>query len=340
VFLIISLPYIGIISNAKGKLTIGEAGTVTYVRHVIGIPYPHWQGDPVQNLVPAHLSHVIHRSPAVYEFGEPIGGTYPIALDPSYWYEGITAPMTLKQLTSPLLASGIYYLELFLQRQGTLVSCVLLLYVMGQKRKRSFPEFLRQWALVIPAVIAFGLYALVRVEDRYVGVFILLFWSDILSNIRLPEMPNGNAWLNTIGIVAASGLLASIILFNLDGFTRLNPLLNSTSAEPTAPPAGSIAVAQSLHELGIQRGDKVGVIGYAYDAYWARLAGVKIVTEMLDTDAEQLWAGDNALQQSVLRAFASAGVKAVVAEYVPQYANVSDWYQVGDSNFYIYIFLE
>jgi hypothetical protein len=82
------------------------------------------------------------------------------------------------------------------------------------------------------------------------------------------------------------------------------------------------------------------VIGYAYDSYWARLARVKIVTEMLDADAEQLWRADHALQQSVLRAFASAGVRAVVAEYVPQHANVSKWHQVGDSSFYIYVFPE
>ena len=340
VFLLISLPYIAIISNAKGKLTLGEAGTVTYVRHVIGIPYPHWQGDPVQNIVPAHLSRVIHRSPAVYEFGEPIGGTYPIALDPSYWYEGITAPITLKQLTSPLIASGTYYLELFLQRQGALFACVLILYVMGQKRKRTFAEILRQWALVIPAIIAFGLYALVLVEDRYVGVFVLLLWTDIFANIRLPEMPNGNAWLNTLSVVAAFGLLANIILFNLDGFTRLNSSVNSSFVEPSAPPAGPIAVAKSLHELGIQGGDKVGVIGYAYDSYWARLAKVRITAEMLDADAEDLWRGDDAQQQSVLQAFANAGIHAVVAEYVPQDAMLEGWHQVGDSNYYIYVFSE
>jgi 4-amino-4-deoxy-L-arabinose transferase-like glycosyltransferase len=340
VFLLISLPYVAIISNAKGKLTLGEAGIVTYVRHVIGIPYPHWQGDPVQRIVPAHLSRVIHRSPAVYEFGEPIGGTYPIGLDPSYWYEGITAPITLKRLTSPLLASGSYYLELFLHRQGALFACVLILYVMGQDRKRVFAEILRQWALVIPAIMAFGLYALVLVEDRYVGVFVLLLWTDILANIRVPEMPNGNAWLNTFCLVAAFGLLANIILFNLDGFTRLNPSLNARFVESSAPAAAPMAVAQSLHELGIQGGDKVGVIGYAYDSYWARLARVKIVTEMLDADAEELWRGDHALQQNVLGAFANAGVRAVVAEYVPQHANVSNWHQVGDSSFYIYVFPE
>jgi len=340
VFLLISLPYIAIISNAKGRPTLGEAGTVTYVRHVIGIPYPHWQGDPAQNIVPAHRSRLIHRSPAVYEFGDPIGGTYPIAFDPSYWYEGLTAPISLQRLTSPLLASGSYYLELFLHRQGVLFACVIALYVMDRKRKWAFAEILRTWALAIPAIIAFGLYALVLVEDRYVGVFVLLLWADIIANIRLPAMPKGPAWLNTLSAVAAFGLLSNIILFNLDGFARLNPTMNARFVESPAPPAGPVAVAQSLHELGIQEGDRVGVIGYAYDSYWARLARVKIVTEMLETDAEQLWRGDKTLEQSVLRAFASAGVKAVVAEYVPQYANVSDWHQVGDSNFYIYTFTE
>ncbi len=340
VFLLISLPFIAIISNAKGKLTLGEAGRVTYVRHVIGIPYPHWQGDPAHNIVPAHLSRVIHHSPAVYEFGEPIGGTYSIVLDPSYWYEGITAPVTFKQLLSLLLASGSHYLELFLQKQGILLACVLILYIMGQKQKRTFAEILRQWAFVIPAVAAFGLYALVLVEDRYVGVFILLFWTDILATIRLPEMPNRKAWLNAFCAVAAFGLLSNIILFNLDGFTRLNPAMNSNFEQPSAPPAGPIAVAQSLHELGIERGDKVGVIGYAYEAYWARLAKVRITAEMLDADAAELWDGDSAVRQSVLQAFANSGVDAVVAEYVPGYVDLHDWHQVENSNFYIYVFAE
>lgn len=336
VFLLMSLPYIAIISDAKGKFTIGEAGTVTYVRHVLGIPYPHWQGDPVQGIMPIHPSRIIHRSPTVYEFGEPIGGTYPIAFDPSYWYEGIDAPFTLSDITNPMLASLMRYLELFFQKQGTLVACVLIMYMIGQSSKRTFPDILRQWALVIPAVIAFALYALILVEDRYIGVFIMLFWADILANLRLPALPDGNSWFRLFCTVAALGLFANIILFNLDGFTRLSPAVNPGFMEPSSPAARPLAVAQSLQELGIQPGDKVGVIGYAYDSFWARLAKVRITAEMLAKDAEKLWRGDDALQQSVLQAFAAAGVKAVVAEYVPVYADVSDWHRVGTTNYYIY----
>jgi hypothetical protein len=84
----------------------------------------------------------------------------------------------------------------------------------------------------------------------------------------------------------------------------------------------------------------VGVIGYAYDSFWARLAGVKIVAEMLEADALTLWRGDDALEQSVLQSFADAGAKAVVAEYVPDDVELDNWHRVGNSNYYIYIFAE
>lgn len=340
VFLIVSLPFILLISNVKGKFTIGEAGTVTYVRHVVGIPYPHWQGDPINNIVPTHPSRVIHQSPPVYEFGEPIGGTYPISIDPSYWYEGIDVRIDSKAFLVPLFVNGLFYLDLFFQKQGILIACVIALYFMGYKTKQTYIEILNRWALVIPSVIAFGLYGLVLVAGRYIGVFVLLFWADILANIRLPTIPNNKSWLKALSGIAAIGLLVNIVLFNLDGFNRLNPSLETGLVEPVASPAKPLAVAQALQELGVKPGDRVGVIGYAYDSFWARLARVRIVAEMLEADAMELWRGDEALQQEVLQSFASTGVRAVVAEYVPAYARLNDWDQVGNSNYFIYRFRE
>jgi hypothetical protein len=178
---------------------------------------------------------------------------------------------------------------------------------------------------------------MVLVQGRYIGVFVLLFWTDILANIRLPNTPNNRAWLNVISGVAAIGLLINISLFNLDGFTRLNPTLDDRFNEPSAPPAKPLAVAQALQELGIKEGDNIGVIGYAYDSFWARLARVKIAAEMLEADTVDLWNGDEALLHGVLQSFADANVQAVVAEYVPRYANLQGWYKVQDTNYYIYI---
>jgi hypothetical protein len=181
------MPFILLISSVKGKFTIGEAGTVTYIRHVIGIPYPHWQGDSGLGIYPTHPSRVIHENPPVYEFGEPIGGTYPITTDPSYWYEGINAQASLTRLVSPLLVSSLFYVDLFLQKLGILSACVLALYLMRQGNEPGIFETIQRWALVIPAIIAFGLYALVLVSGRYIGVFVVLFWADILVYIQLPE---------------------------------------------------------------------------------------------------------------------------------------------------------
>ena len=340
IFILIGLPFILLISEKKGKFTIGEAGTVTYVRYVNGIPFPHWQGDPIQDIIPTHPSRIVHQSPAVYEFGEPVGGTYPISTDPSFWYEGIEPRFDFGGFIGRVLASSVAYAELFLQRQGIFFACVLALYMMGQRQKYTFEETLRRWALVIPAIVAFGLYATVLVEDRYVGTFILLFWADILGNVRIPNAPANGMWLGVLNSIAVLGLLGNIVLFNLDGITRLNPSGQSSLGPVATPAAKPLAVARTLQELGIRQGDKVGVIGYAYDSFWARLARVKIVSEMLGTDAIDFWESDNLLRQSVLDAFAGTGAKAVIAEYVPDYAELKDWHRVGNSNYYIYVFGE
>jgi hypothetical protein len=327
-----------LISNKIGRFTIGEAGTVTYVRYVNGIPFPHWQGDPISGVVPSHPSRIIHELPAVYEFGEPVGGTYPISMDPSYWYEGIVPRFDLGSLLSRLFASGLAYAELFLQQQGILVASVLALYGMGLRQHYSAVEILRRWALVLPAVIAFGLYGTVLVQGRYVGVFVLLFWADILANVRLADTADHRLWLKSLGVIASIGLLANIVLFNLDGFTRLTPSFQAESVQQNIPAARPLAVAETLKELGIQPNDTVGVIGYAYDSFWARLARVRIVAELLEADAVDLWRGDESLHQSVLNSFARAGVKAVVAEYVPEDVMLKNWHRVGNSTTYIYVF--
>jgi hypothetical protein len=340
VFLFLCLPFILLISEKRGKFTIGEAGTVTYLRYVNGMPFPHWQGDPQRDIILTHPSRIVHRSPTIYEFDGPIGGTYPISTDPSYWYDGVEPRFDLGSLLARLFASSLVYVELFFHQQGMLVASVFALYMMRQRRKHTLQESLKKWALVIPALIAFGLYAMVLVEDRYIGVFILLFWADILANVRLPTVPANGLWLGVLSSIAALGLLANIILFNLDGFTRLNPSWQSSLGLAAAPAAKPVAVARTLQELGVRPGDKVGVIGYAYDSFWARLAHVRIIAEMLELDADEFWRGDEALRQSVLQAFSNTGVEAVVAEYVPGGAGLRDWHQLGNSNYYIYVFRE
>jgi 4-amino-4-deoxy-L-arabinose transferase-like glycosyltransferase len=342
VFMLVSLPFIYMISVKAGKPTIGEAGTVTFLRYVGGIPFPHWQGDPATSNFPSHPSRILLNDPPVYEFGEPVGGTYPISTDPSYWYQGISASINLENQLYRVLAGIIHYLELFTQRQGVFFACILVLLVIGIIQKAYARPVVKDWVLTLTATAALGLYALVLVEDRYIGSFILLFWTDLLRNIRLPNHQNNRTLMRVSGSLAALGLLLTVFLFNLEGISRLSPDRTSIdlAAAGNPPPSWPGEVATKLQQLGIQPGDRVGVIGYAYDSFWARLARVKIVAELLETDANEFWVGDDALQADVVDAFARSGARAVVAEYVPGYANLEGWHQVGISNYYIFTFIE
>ena len=343
VFLLAGGPYIAAISQAQGHFTFSEAGTLTYLRHVNGIPYPHWQGGTPGFGTPEHPSRRILDNPPVYEFGEPIGGTYPISYNPAYWYSGATIPFNVTQQLQALLNNGLYYFDLFFRQQGVLLFGVILFYLLSRSRTQlSFTWLLdnaRRWGLLFPALAAFGLYAIVYAEGRYLGAFVLLFWSDLLANARLPEQAPlteqaSRHLMNLVTLLMVGFLLANVVAFNLEGYGRLS--VQGAPAQAAAPAPRPVEVAQVLWQLGLEPGDRVGVIGYGFDSFWARLARVKIVAEMFEWEAGDMWR-DPAQQREVLQAFAATGAGAIVAEYVPASASLPGWRQVGGSSYYIYL---
>jgi hypothetical protein len=339
VLLLISTPFIAAISRAKGRVTFGGAGKLTYVRYVNGVPYPHWQGEPLGSGVPEHPSRRIFEAPPSYEFGTPIGGTYPISYDPSYWYEGVVARFNLGQQINCLMSSILFYLDLFVRQQGVLLVGVLILYMMKPRRQVPLTDIFRRWGLIIPALAAFGVYALVYVEGRYIGVFVVLFWADLLANVRLPDSRSSRRLASLLGTVIVLFMLMNIVIFSLEGYRDLTGKgnLNPSSNQQVVPPSWPGEVAEALHGLGIQPGDSAAVIGYGFDSFWARLARVQIVAEMLGREADDFWYGDSSLQSEVLQAFATTGARAVVAENVPSHASLPGWHKVGKSNYYVYV---
>ncbi len=342
VFLLFSGSFITIVSVVQGKLTFGDVGKLTYARYINGVPYPHWQGDPPDNGTPEHPSRKIFDAPPIYEFGSPIGGTYPISYDPSYWYEGVVVRFDLKGQIDYLLFSALFYMDLFFRQQAGLVAGLLLLYLMGRWRRPRMLDIVRHWGLVIPALAAFGLYGLINVLGRYVGIFVVLFWADLLANVRLNDSHISRRLATLLSITMVFLMLVNFLAFNLEGLRRIMGLGNPHQLAIAQPgrPSWPGEVAEALHGLGIQAGDNVAIIGYGFTAFWARLARVKIVAEMFGREADPFWLGTPELQTQVLRAFASTGAKAVVAEDVPSYARLVGWNRVATSNYYIKILPE
>ena len=337
-FLLVAGPFVAVMSVANGRFTYGDAGKFTYVRHVNHVVYPHWQGEPPGDGVPLHPSRQIFDDPPIYEFGSPIGGTYPISFDQSYWYAGVEVRFDLANQLRQLLASALFYADLFIFQQAAVLLGLALLCGLRRRGRFSMMGSLRGWLLSGVGLLALLLYAPILVAGRYVGAFVLLFWSDLLAQVRVPDTAVVQRVTHSVSLLMILFLFVNIALFNLQGFADLSGGSEPPAPTETAgPPDWPGAVAAELWQLGIEPGDEVAVIGYAFDSYWARLARVQIVAETLGWQADALWLGDSVFQQEVLGVFASTGARAIVAEYVPAYADVSDWHQVGNSNFYIYL---
>ena len=77
-FLIVCSPFILALSKAKGRLTFGDTGRLAYAAQVSpSSPNVHWQGEPPGSGTPRHPTRKLLEDPAVFEFGDPVRGTYP-----------------------------------------------------------------------------------------------------------------------------------------------------------------------------------------------------------------------------------------------------------------------
>jgi hypothetical protein len=340
VFTVITGPFITLISHSKDNFTFGDAGKLTYAKHVNGVQYPHWQGDRLGNGTPAHPSRKIFDSPPIYEFGDPIAGTYPISHDPSYWYEGVVARFDLKNQLNMLLASIQFYFDLFFFHQAGLLFGIITLFMFRPRQPTNTLGFISRYGLIIPSVAAFGFYALVTVTGRYIGVFVVLFWSDLLSNVRLPDNRLNRKLAFLLPGIMVLFLIVNIAAFNLEGLRTFSGGGNrhQLTSEKHRSPSWPGEVAEELQKMGLRRGDKTAVIGYAFDSYWARLARLSIVAEMFGWEADPFWLGSPSFQAGIVDAFRSTGADAIVAEDVPSYARLNGWRQIKDTNHFVYLF--
>lgn len=229
--------------------------------------------------------------------------------------------------------------DLFARQRGGVAAGVLVLYGLSQRPRLRGRDVLRNWSLLGPALAAFGSYSMILVEGRYIGAFVVLFWAELLAHVRLPASDWGRKVAATLGGVMLAFGLINILALNLNGVNlRFGGGLRAVRAETLArPPSWPGEVAEALWRWGVRPRDQVRVIGYGFDSHWARLAQVQIVTEMLGEDAADFWLGDVALQTRVVEAFLGTGVSAIVAEDVRAHARLTGWWQIEDTNYYVFL---
>jgi hypothetical protein len=335
-FVLIAGPFVFAMSRDKGRLITGRSGRLNYLWSINRVIVPHWQGDEPGSGTPEHPTRKIFDNPPAFEFGEPIKGTYPVWYNPPYWYEGSVTHFNFRQQVRVFVGSVKSYYELFRSwglQYGLFVG-VVALYVMGRKLRSLLFDLGRQWPLFIPAFAGCGMYALVFVEARYVGSFVVLFWLALFSAVRLHHTPNAHRFIRSITLV----LVVSIMFTTIASSTResLRTVSQLVSGEdPTAHEQWQ--VAEGLRERGVVPSDKVASVGDSFRAFWAHLAGVRISAEVRRDKIVTFWQSDPALRSELINAFARAGVKAVVAERPPPGIDLTGWQKLRNTDYYVYL---
>ncbi len=320
VFLLTTSPLLILLSRAKGRLTFGDSGRINYIWHVDGVPRLYWQGNYPGSGIPIHPPHLILAQPAIYEFAAPFAVTFPPWYDPSYWYEGMHPHFDLKkQVRAIVEAAGIYH-GLFLKTGAAFVTISLTLLILGG----SMRDIAGRLDVLLPAIVPLGLYALIHVEPRYIGSFILVFWGGVLCQLRLPKSELSSRLLR-------ASTFAIVVIYSVE--LCLGALGAAASEKDLASGMREeVQVAQSLRQSGLRSGDQVATVGGVSAMVWARLAKVRIVAN-LPEDGD-FWSQESDARSRTLGVFATTGAKAVVG--VPPSGANDGWIRLGQTQHYLY----
>ena len=336
IFAVITGPLVLALSLDKRRLTFGEVGRLTYLRYVNGMPYPHWPAAAPSGLgLPLHPARRIHDDPPVYEFRGPVRGTYPLSYDPSYWYDGVSSRFEPPGQVRRLVASAKVYFNLFARGQGAMLGVVgLLLAMSGRTRRRggwlSWPV-----ALVATGTAALAVYLPVYVEGRYLAPFVVMLWGGLLSLVRLEDVALARTSLRATGIILPLLLVLQIGAFDWQYVSRIAP----TGAVSTTTQATPRQLAEVVLKAGVRPGDEIGFIGYAFGASFARLARIRITSELPSGEAQGYWTAPPETQEAILARFAQAGAVAVVTDELPPGPVPEGWTSVKGRRGFGYLLL-
>lgn len=324
-FLVLAAPLVAALSSRQGRPTFGESGRLNYAWYVNGVPRFHWQGETPRNGTPRHPTRRLSESPPVYGFGAPIEATYPPWYDPVYWSEGIRLHFDPKGQLEAVSRTVSSYYEWFVRKLGGLVALVLLLYGIRGHQGLGRGGLASWWILLVPALAALGMYGLVHVEGRHVAPYITLLWAAVLGGVRLPA----TAWSPRLAS-ALVGVALTVVLLDL-GTYSIKEVAGAGRTDRDPP----WEVAQGVQELGIGAGDAVAYIGPAVDeAFWARLARVRIVAEMYARPTPEFWA-DAETRRAAVRALSSGRPGTIVARDVPPAARGDGWRRVAETSHFV-----
>lgn len=262
-----------------------------------------------------HPTRQVLQDPPVFEFAGPVPGTYPPWADPSYWNAGLQWHFSMRPQAQVLAANFASEIRLLLRAQpGVAIAIIVLALLSGGAWFAGLREL---WPLVALCAAAFAVYLPVHVEDRFLGGFVLVLFLTLLAVVRLGAADQKSAGYVAIAVFITMALGTADLTLRYATHHLAIPGSGPNSAWQ------DVVAAEQLQKVGARQGDKVAVIGDGTGAYWARLAKLKIVAEVMGANhgAAQFWESSEETKEKVYAAFASAGASLAVASCPSPAAN-------------------
>ena len=144
--------------------------------------------------------------------------TYAPWYDASYWNEGLVARFNAPGQLKVLGRGALRYYAVFINSpigMATVVSFLVLLIYSG----RSLWVWITGvglWSVLLPALAAFGLYALVHAETRYLGAFVVITWLVLFSGIRLRREHASTRLMSSVVLAMAAACMVVIIAKSIE----------------------------------------------------------------------------------------------------------------------------
>jgi hypothetical protein len=322
-FAAIAGPLVAAISLQKHRLTFGDSGRINYAMFVSpGGMTRNWQGDPDFGIQAPHPTRKLASEPPVYEFAEPIGGTFPVWYDPSYWEEGRVPRFNLKAQLAVVARNLASDLELLLHRENCLLAALATLLLVI--RKDALSAIAANWPVLLICLTGMGIYVFVHTESRFVGAYVALLWLALFSPLRVsPKVARMSGYLL---LAVAAALLISV----LDETARAVRDGGPYSA------LQDVLLSDRLDAMGLDPAGRIAIVGGG-GIYAARLSHLKIVCEVMGEDTPAFWRLTPEKRELVFQKFAESGARLVLApDPGPALRVDPSWIKVDGVPFYVH----
>jgi hypothetical protein len=319
-------PFILSLSSEKGRLTFGDSARINYMEYVDGgTLWIHWRGEPEGTGTPLHPTRKVFSDPDIYEFSSSMPATYAPWYDPSHWYDGARPHFLWKGQALALLRAANMYLKIFSKSGALWVGLAVVLWLHYRKMVALDDSAPGERLVLLPLVAPLAMYALVHVEFRFIAPFALMLLIWALTKLRVVAGTQPPLLKRSLMVVTVAPVLALVWPVAHD----LKDVLTNRPYEPWE-------VAVGLHEMGVPAGTELASIGTGLSAYWAHLAGVKIIAEISEKDEASFLAADPIKKTEALRKFSELGAKTVVTKNAAVAQSMDGWQEIGETHYYLW----